>query len=107
MPRCSWPSSSTSTSARRNGWDISCSGPRATASITLAASTDNAEGTLAAVIAVAVAVVLLPICHLFIADKVNLSENAMQIATKFGGLLIATIGIQLMLNGIDTFFEIS
>jgi multiple antibiotic resistance protein len=75
--------------------------------ITLAASTDNAEGTLAALIAVAVAVVLLPICHLFIADKVNLSENAMQIATKFGGLLIATIGIQLMLNGIDTFFEIT
>lgn len=75
--------------------------------ITLAASTENAEGTLAAVIAVAVAVVLLPICHLFIADRVNLSENAMQIATKFGGLLIATIGIQLMLNGIDTFFEIT
>ena len=75
--------------------------------ITLAASTENAEGTLAAVIAVAVAVVLLPICHLFIADRVNLSENAMQIATKFGGLLIATIGIQLMLNGIDTFFAIT
>jgi multiple antibiotic resistance protein len=75
--------------------------------ITLAASTDNGEGTIAALIAVAVAVVLLPICHMFIADKVNLSENAMQIATKFGGLLIATIGIQLMLNGIDTFFEIS
>jgi multiple antibiotic resistance protein len=75
--------------------------------ITLAASTDNGEGTLAALIAVAVAVVLLPICHLFIADKVNLSENAMQIATKFGGLIIATIGIQLLLNGIDTFFEIS
>jgi multiple antibiotic resistance protein len=75
--------------------------------ITLAASTDSGEGTLAALIAVAVAVVLLPICHLFIADKVSLSENAMQIATKFGGLIIATIGIQLLLNGIDTFFGIS
>src|SRR5215208_5834511 len=75
--------------------------------ITLAASTDNGEGTLAALIAVAVAVVLLPIGHLLIADRVNLSENAMQIATKFGGLLITTIGIQLLLNGIDTFFEIS
>ena len=31
----------------------------------------------------------------------------MKIATKFGGLLIATIGIQLMLNGINTFFEIT
>jgi small neutral amino acid transporter SnatA (MarC family) len=28
----------------------------------------------------------------------------MKIATKFGGLVIATIGIQLMLNGIQTFF---
>jgi multiple antibiotic resistance protein len=75
--------------------------------ITLAASTDSAEGTLAALIAVAVAVVLLPIGHLLISNHVNLSENAMQIATKFGGLVIATIGIQLLLNGIDTFFEIS
>jgi multiple antibiotic resistance protein len=75
--------------------------------ITLAASTDGGEGTLAALIAVAVAVVLLPIGHLLISNHVNLSENAMQIATKFGGLLIATIGIQLMLNGIDNFFGIS
>ena len=75
--------------------------------ITIAASTDNGEGTIAALIAVAVAVVLLPIGHLLIAERVNLSERAMQIATKFGGLLITTIGIQLMLNGINTFFEIS
>jgi multiple antibiotic resistance protein len=74
--------------------------------ITIAASTDNGEGTLAALIAVAVAVVLLPIGHLLISDRVNLSQRAMQIATKFGGLLITTIGIQLMLNGINTFFEL-
>lgn len=75
--------------------------------ITLAASTESGEGTLAALIAVAVAVVLLPVGHLLISDRVNLSENAMQVATKFGGLLITTIGIQLMLNGIDNFFGIS
>ena len=75
--------------------------------ITLASSTENGEGTLAALIAVAVAVVLLPIGHLVLSNRVNLSENAMQIATKFGGLLIATIGIQLLLGGIDTYFEIS
>jgi multiple antibiotic resistance protein len=75
--------------------------------ITLAASTDDGEGTLAALIAVAVAVVLLPIGHLLISERVNLSENAMRIATKFGGLLIATIGIQLLLGGIDTYFEIT
>ena len=28
----------------------------------------------------------------------------MKIATKFGGLLIATIGIQLMLSGLQNFF---
>ncbi len=75
--------------------------------ITLAASTDNFEGTLAALIAVAVAVFLLPICHLFLSEKVNMSETAIGIATKFGGLIIATIGIQLMLNGIDNFFGIT
>ena len=75
--------------------------------ITLASSTENAEGTIAALVAVAVAVILLPICHLFLAERVNLSESAIGIATKFGGLLIATIGIQLMLNGIDRFFEIT
>ena len=75
--------------------------------ITIAASTGNGEGTLAALIAVAVAVVLFPIGHLLISERVDLSERAIQIATKFGGLLITTIGIQLMLNGIDTFFEIT
>jgi len=75
--------------------------------ITLAAQTDNYEGTLAALIAVAVAVVLLPIGHLLLSEKVKMSESSMGIFTKFGGLLIATIGIQLMLNGIDNFFGIT
>ena len=30
----------------------------------------------------------------------------MNIVTKFGGLIIATIGAQLALNGIKSFFEI-
>jgi multiple antibiotic resistance protein len=74
--------------------------------ITLASSTSNGKGTIAALVAVAIAVVLLPIGHLLISNRVNLSEATMKIATKFGGLLIATIGIQLMLNGIKTFFSI-
>jgi multiple antibiotic resistance protein len=74
--------------------------------ITIAASTSNGEGTIAALVAVAVAVVLLPIGHLLISNYVKLSEAAIGIATKFGGLLIATIGIQLMLNGIKTFFSL-
>lgn len=75
--------------------------------ITIASSTDNGEGTIAALVAVAVAVILLPIGHLFVANRIKLSESTMKIATKFGGLIVATIGIQLMLNGIKTFFEIS
>jgi multiple antibiotic resistance protein len=75
--------------------------------ITIASSTSNGEGTIAALVAVAVAVILLPIGHLVLSNRVNLSEATMQVATKFGGLLIATIGIQLMLNGIKTFFSIS
>ena len=30
----------------------------------------------------------------------------MKIFTKFGGLLVTTIGIQLMLNGIVSFFDL-
>ena len=57
-------------------------------------------------VAVAVAVVMLPIGHLLISKHVNLSEQGEMLATKIGGLLIATIGIQLMLGGITRYFEI-
>lgn len=72
--------------------------------ITIASSTPNGEGTIAALVAVAVAVALLPVGHLWLPNHLNLSESAMKIATKFGGLIVATVGIQLMLNGIVTFF---
>ena len=71
--------------------------------ITLASSKPGGEGIIAALVAVAVSVILLPIGHLVISNHVRLSESTIGIATKFGGLLIATIGIQLMLNGIKTF----
>jgi len=72
--------------------------------ISISAGTSDFSGAIAALVAVAVAVILLPIGHLLISQKLNLSDNAMKIATKMGGLLIATIGIQLMLSGIQTFF---
>ncbi len=75
--------------------------------ITIASSTPKGQGIVVALVAVAVSVILLPIGHLVISKHVNLSEAAMAIATRFGGLLIATIGIQLMLNGIKTFFSIT
>jgi multiple antibiotic resistance protein len=75
--------------------------------ITIASSGSGAEGPIAALVAVAVAVLLLPVGHLYLANKLNLSESAMGIFTKFGGLLVATIGIQLMLNGLVTFFGLN
>lgn len=74
--------------------------------ISIAAGTSDGSGALAALVAVAIAVILLPIGHLLIAQKLNLSDNTMKIATKMGGLLIATIGIQLMLSGIQTYFSV-
>ncbi|MDQ2700798.1 MAG: MarC family protein [Actinomycetota bacterium] len=73
--------------------------------ITIASSTSNGEGTLVALVAVGVAVVLLPIGHLLVAKHLKLSEQAESIFTKIGGLLITTIGIQLMLSGLVRFFE--
>lgn len=74
--------------------------------ITIASSTPHGQGIVIALVAVAVSVILLPIAHLGIAKHVNLSPAAIAIATRFGGLLIATIGVQLMLGGIKTFFSI-
>lgn len=82
-------------------------GPGAiTTVITISSSTTDGAGTIAALIAVAIAVIMLPIGHLLISKHVNLSEQGEMLATKIGGLLIATIGIQLMLGGITRYFEI-
>lgn len=54
---------------------------------------------------VAVAVALVPVGHLWLANRISLSDQAISVFTKFGGLLIATIGIQLMLNGIRIYFH--
>ncbi|MDQ2700203.1 MAG: MarC family protein [Actinomycetota bacterium] len=82
-------------------------GPGAiTTVITIASTSSDGSATIAALVAVAVAVILLPIGHLLVAKYVNLSEQAEQLATKIGGLLIVTIGIQMMLGGIQRFFEL-
>ncbi len=81
-------------------------GPGAiTTVIVIAAATSDGSGTIAALVAVAVAVILLPIGHLLISKYMKLSENAIMIATRLGGLLILTIGVQLMLSGIQSFFS--
>jgi multiple antibiotic resistance protein len=72
--------------------------------ITLASGTSDFSGAIAALVAVAVVVVVLPIAHLLISQKLTISDSTMQIVTKFGGLLIATIGVQMMLSGLQSFF---
>jgi multiple antibiotic resistance protein len=80
-------------------------GPGAiTAVITIASSPSSGEGVIAALVAVAVALVLMPIGYLVLAPRINLSERAMALLTKFGGLFIATIGIQLILSGLQQYF---
>ena len=70
-------------------------GPGAiTTVITISSSTADWTGTIAALIAVGVSVVLLPIGHLFVAQHLNPSPQTEQLLTRIGGLLVATIGIQ-------------
>jgi multiple antibiotic resistance protein len=81
-------------------------GPGAiTAVITIAASGSSGEGRLAALVAVGVAVLLMPVGYLVLAQRINLSEQAMTLITKFGGLFVATIGIQLVLSGLQNYFN--
>ena len=75
--------------------------------ITLSSSTSDGSGAIAALVAVAITVALLPVGHLWLVNKISLSEKTMGIITRFGGLFIATIGVQLMLGGIQTFFGLS
>ncbi|MET7799323.1 MarC family protein [Streptomyces decoyicus] len=82
-------------------------GPGAiTAVITIASSGGGWSGPVAALIAVGITVALIPVGHLLLANRLNLSPQSTAIVTRFGGLFVATIGIQLMLSGIKTYFGI-
>ncbi len=82
-------------------------GPGAiTAVITIASSGSGWDGVWAALIAVAVTVALIPVGHLYLVNRMNFSEQTISLMTKFGGLFVATIGTQLMLNGIKGYFGI-
>lgn len=82
-------------------------GPGAiTAVITIASSGSGSDGVFAALIGVGVAVALLPIGHLLLVNKMNFKAQTISLMTKFGGLFVATIGTQLLLNGIKGYFGI-
>ncbi|MBL0885727.1 MarC family protein [Myceligenerans indicum] len=80
-------------------------GPGAiTTVITISSSGEGYQGTIAAVIASAVVVALIPVGHLLLANKMNFSDQGMQLMQKFGGLFVATIGAQLMLDGVQRYY---
>ena len=75
--------------------------------ITLAAQTGSIDSIIMALVAVGVAVGTMCITFLFFTDHLaKIPARAMSLVTKFGGLVIATIGTQLALNGIKHFFEL-
>ncbi|MGW0558048.1 MarC family protein [Streptomyces sp. NPDC002926] len=83
-------------------------GPGAiTSVITIASAGGGWSGPVAALIAVGITVALIPVGHLWLANRVNLSAQGTAILTRFGGLFVSTIGIQLMLGGIKTYFGLS
>lgn len=80
-------------------------GPGAiTAVITIASRGPGYTGVWAALVAVALVVLLIPVGHLWLVNRMNFSEQGISLMTKFGGLLVATIGIQLILGGIAAFY---
>lgn len=73
--------------------------------ITLAAETDGMDSTIMALVAVGVSVLAMLVTFTFLTDYLaRISDKTMNVMTKFGGLLIATIGAQLALDGIKNFF---
>jgi len=82
-------------------------GPGAiTVVITLASQTGEGPNPLSvALVAVGACVLTMLFTFLFLTDRLAMiPEQAMNVITKFGGLLIATIGAQLALQGIKSFF---
>lgn len=83
-------------------------GPGAiTVVITLAAQSEGWGATIMTLAAVVFNVLILMLSFVFLAGFLTkLSNRAISIATRFGGLIVATIGIQLAFSGIKTYFEI-
>jgi len=76
--------------------------------ITIASGGEGSGSILVALVAVGVSVLSMCITFLYLTDYLaGISERTMSIITKFGGLLIATIGAQLALNGIKSFFDLT
>lgn len=83
-------------------------GPGAiTVVITLAAKTNSYEATVMTLIAIGINVALLLLCCIALEGVLGrLSDRAVSLFTRFGGLIVATIGVQLAFGGIKKYFGI-
>ena len=81
-------------------------GPGAmTTTIAIAASREGGDGVTAALIGAGVVALIAFISYAFLSGLVTRIKPAtMAIITRIGGLLLATIGVQMMLGGLDRFF---
>ena len=84
-------------------------GPGAiTTMITVTAADDSGVALIAGVVAAAVVAVAVYLSFAWLGSVISkASPKTLSVALRLGGLLLATIGIQLLLGGIVNYFEIS
>ena len=82
-------------------------GPGAiTTIVTISTLSDDGTSVIAALVGVAVVSVLVFVGFAFLGDLISrLSASATAMLARIGGILLATIGTQLLLGGIRTFYE--
>lgn len=82
-------------------------GPGAiTTVITVSTFTDDGTSLMAAVVGVAVVSALVFVGFAFLGDAIaRLKPRSTAMLARFGGMLLATIGVQLAMGGIRTFDE--
>lgn len=81
-------------------------GPGAMATtITIAAGGDGSEGVSAALIGAAVVALLAFVSYALLSGVfTKIRPATMAVVSRIGGLLLATIGVQMLLGGLDRFF---
>jgi multiple antibiotic resistance protein len=80
-------------------------GPGAMTTTIAIATSREGDGVTAALIGVGVVVLIAFISYAFLGGLfTRIKPATMAIVTRIGGLLLATIGVQMMLGGLDRFF---
>ncbi len=82
-------------------------GPGAiTTTITFSSQNTTADGTLAMAAAIGIVAVITFLFYRFLGDALSrVKPTTIAILARLGGLILATLGFQMFLNGIKNFFE--